>query len=85
MAITAVIKKIPAIIANTVPLTTSQSNPPIELKNNLAGVSQNYFAKLSDVDATHVADGDTIIYNANTNKYVVQPLTISGSIDGGSF
>jgi endonuclease YncB( thermonuclease family) len=86
MAINAVIKRMPAIIANTVPLTTSQSNPPIELRNNAQNLSQNYLEKLFDVDANGVVDGDTLVYNANTHKYVVQPITIgSALIDGGIF
>lgn len=44
---------------------------------------------LSNVDASNADDGETLVFNAGTGKYVVQQLTDSGlniaSINGGSF
>jgi len=74
------------IIANTVPLTSTQSNPPIELKSNLPGVGQNYVRNLLDVVEDHPADGFTLIYNAEIKKYQVRSVEVgSAQIDGGTF
>ena len=86
MAINAVIRRPSVIIANTAAITTTQSNPPIDLKNNPNSISQNYLSHLLDVVADHPADGDTLVYNANTGKYDVAPITINKvDIDGGTF
>ena len=86
MAINAVITQPKLIVANTSQLTTTQSNAPVSLKNNGASISQQYLHTLLDVDASHAADGDTIIYNANTGKYDLATVAIGGaSLDGGSF
>jgi lipopolysaccharide export system protein LptA len=86
MAINAVITQPRLIIANTSQITSTQSNAPISLKNNVASVSQNYLHNLLDVDASNPVDGDTLIYNANTGKYDVAPISIGSAVlDGGSF
>ena len=86
MAITAVIKRPNLIIANTVPLTTTQSNPAVELKNNSSGVSQNYLSHLLDVNVDHPVDGQVLSYNANTGKYDLVNIQIGeASLDGGNF
>jgi hypothetical protein len=86
MAITAVIKRPNLIIANTTPLTTTQSNPAIELKNNSSGVSQNYLSHLLDVTVDHPTDGQVLTYNANTGKYDLSTINIGeASLDGGNF
>lgn len=86
MTITAVIKRPNAIVANTVGLTTTQSNPAIELKNNYPAVNQNYLHNLLDVSENHPQDGDSLVYNSTTQKYEVKPVVISSAdIDGGTF
>ena len=86
MTITAVIKRPNLIIANTVPLTTTQSNPPIDLKNNITGVGQNYVHNLLDVVENRPQDGDTLVYNSITHKYEVKPVSVNVvDIDGGTF
>ena len=86
MAINAVIKRPNLIIANTVPLTKTQSNPAIELKNNSSGVSQNYLSHLLDVNVDHPTDGQVLTYNAETGKYDLETVQIGdASLDGGSF
>ena len=84
MAINASIK----IIANSSSLVSSQSQPPIALKNNGASVSQQYLSHLLDVSITNPTDGQVLIYNANTGKYDLTTFTanVSGTtLDGGSF
>jgi len=84
--INATIRRPNLIVANTVPLTTTQSNPPLSLKNNGASLNQNYIHNLLDVVEDHPSDGATLVYNANTHKYEVKNITISvTSLDGGSF
>jgi hypothetical protein len=86
MTITAVIKRPNVIVANTVPLTTTQSNPPLELKNNIGSVNQNYLHNLLDVVESNPKEGYTLVYNSITNKYDVAPVSFgSSAVDGGTF
>lgn len=85
MTITAVIKRPNLIVANTVPLTTTQSNPPIDLKNSTS-VGQNYVHNLLDVFEDHPQDGYTLVYNGVTHKYDVKPIIAQvQALDGGNF
>ena len=84
--INATIRRPNLIVANTVGLTTTQSNPAISLKNNPSSLNQNYIHNLLDVVEDHPVDGSTLVYNANTHKYEVKQITINvTSLDGGSF
>lgn len=85
MTITAVIKRPNVIVANTVPITKTQSNPPIDLKNNVTGAGQNYIHNLLDVVEDRPQSGDTLVYNATTDKYEVKPAVFIGTLDGGTF
>lgn len=86
MSITAVIKRPSRIIANTIPLVETQSNPPIVLKNNVPGISQNYLHNLLDVVETNPQQGYTLVYNSTTDKYEVKaPEFINVDLDGGTF
>jgi hypothetical protein len=84
--IIATIKRPNLIVANSVPLTTTQSNPPVELKNSITGVGQSYLHNLLDVVEDHPSDGATLVYNANTHKYEVKTITVAvTALDGGTF
>jgi hypothetical protein len=85
--INAVIKNPKIIIANTVPITTTQSNPTLDLKNNILGLPQNYLSHLLDVDSSKApVGGEVLTYNANTGKYDLEPLpTGTFALDGGNF
>jgi hypothetical protein len=68
------------------PFLGSSQNNPVSLKNNVSTINQNYIHNLLDVVEDHPADGATLVYNANTNKYEVKTISISvTSLDGGSF
>jgi hypothetical protein len=45
--------------------------------------------QLTNVDATNPDDGETIVYDANENKYVVKPITVTSNnitnVAGGTF
>ena len=61
---------------------------PVVIKNNpvVGGVTR--LDRLSDVVANAEINGATLVYNANTDTYVVQKLDISdvtGDLDGGTF
>ena len=57
----------------------------ITLKNN-AAVSQNYVRNLLDVDELNPQTGDTLVYDHNTHKYIVQPPDFEDAVlDGGTF
>jgi hypothetical protein len=71
---------------NSVALTSTHSNPPISLKNNLNSINQGYIHNLLDVVEDHPSDGSTLVYNSSLNKYEVRPLTVVvTSLDGGNF
>ena len=84
--IIATIKRPNLIIANTVPLTSTQSNPPVELKNNMTGINQLYIHNLLDVVEINPANGYSLVYNTDNHKYEVGPISLGNSpIDGGVF
>lgn len=88
MSITAVVKRPNLIVANTAPITTTQSMPAVTLKNNVAGVSQVYMHNILDVvEGNNPQDGSLLIYNAETDKYEVKLLESDPNLklDGGSF
>jgi len=88
MAINASIKSPRLIVANSSSLVSSQSQPPIDLKNNGPSVSQQYLSHLLDVSITTPTDGQVLTYNASTGKYDLTTVTanVSGTtLDGGSF
>jgi hypothetical protein len=85
-ALQATVQSPRGITSNTVSLTTTQSNAPISIKNNSASLNQGYLHNLLDVVDDHPVDGSTLVYHADTGKYVVEPLTLSvNSLDGGTF
>ena len=86
MSIIAVVKRPNIIVANSAPVTTTQSMPAVSLKNNLAALSQAYLHNLVDVVENNPVDGSTLVYNANTDKYEVKLMDLTNaSLDGGGF
>jgi hypothetical protein len=68
------------------------SNNPVTLKNNpylyAVGHGVDKFVHLLDVDAANRVEGDTVVFQANDNLFVVKPLdmiNITGKLDGGTF
>lgn len=88
MSITAVVKRPNLIVANSAPITTTQSMPAVTLKNNVPGLSQVYLHNILDVvEGANPQNGATLIYNAQTDKYEVKLLESEPNLqlDGGSF
>jgi hypothetical protein len=61
---------------------------PVTLKNTptIGGVTR--LDRLIDVDANAEINGATLVYEANTDKYIVKKLDLSdvtGDLDGGVF
>ena len=83
--IIATLKRPNIIIANSVPLTTTQSNPAIELKNNGSALNQEYVRSLLDVVEDHPQDGYTLVYNSSIHKYEVKAINQVINLDGGTF
>jgi len=50
--------------------------------NKIAKVGSVQLSSLTDVNASGQQNGDVLVYNANTNTYVVQTLP---NVDGGAF
>jgi len=64
------------------------STIPVTLKNSQALSGPNRLDRLLDVDATGEIENATLVYNADTDKYVVKKLdfaNVTGSLDGGIF
>lgn len=72
-------------------VTTNQGfiNPKtLTVKNQFREYQINSIQDLPDVDEVNVVTGSTLVYNASSSKYEVQPLNttfITGIIDGGEF
>lgn len=61
---------------------------PVTLKNNTILTGSTRLDRLTDVDANNETSGSTLVYDASTDKYIVQKLDISnvtGDLDGGTF
>ena len=61
---------------------------PVTLKNNTILTGSTRLDRLTDVDANNETSGSTLVYDASTDKYIVQKLDISnvnGDLDGGNF
>lgn len=50
--------------------------------NKIAKVGSIQLASLTDVNTSGQQNGDVLVYNANTNTYVLQTLP---RVDGGAF
>ena len=54
----------------------------ITIKKDTGGTLQS----LSNVDSSNLADGFTLLYDAETNKWVASAVTaVVASVDGGSY
>ena len=67
-----------------------QSTTPVTIQTQLAagGTSVNRLDQLIDVIEIAPVSGDTLVYNATTDKYVVSRLSlenVTGDLDGGTF
>lgn len=69
--------------------TGASSTIKVENKNNIGRVTFSRIARISgklrdltDVSIAGQKDGDVLVYNANTNNYIIQTLP---RIDGGIF
>lgn len=62
---------------------------PITLKNNpVISSGANRLDKLNDVVANAEVNGATLVYQSNTDTYIVKKLDLSdvtGDLDGGTF
>lgn len=63
----------------------TQSSAGVTLKNQVNEIRS--IEDIGDVVETNVANGATLIYNSETDKYEIKPLTLSdlGTLDGGLF
>ena len=46
---------------------------------------KNSLKSASDLSLTGVVDGDIIVYQANTNSFIVEPVPPPLNLDGGTF
>jgi len=82
-------------LTKSINVVVSSRVPTIELKTVpvLTTVTQGEamaIDKMTDVDASHEAQGDTLVYDVPSDKYIVRQLTFEeladgSAIDGGSF
>lgn len=62
-----------------------ESTTPVTIQTN---TSKNRLDQLTDVVEQNPQEGATLVYDAETDKYVVKSLTIDdigGNLDGGTF
>lgn len=73
------------------PIVTIKANSQGALSSNTVTVGvttavgsggASRIADLLDVDSSNAANNDTIVYQANTQTYIVEPLPV---VDNGSF
>lgn len=70
-------------MSNRITLTSSNSgSTAITIKKSTGGTLQS----LSNVDSTDLEDGYTLIYDAETNKWVASAVSAAvASVDGGTY
>jgi len=82
------------IIPRVTEITTVSTSPPIVKVDNGAqqrvssvNSSINSLSHLSDVNMIGAIDGSVVVYQANTNNFVVETLTsvLNTIVDGGAF
>ena len=64
------------------------SNIPVTLKNSQVLAGPNRLDRLLDVDASGEIENATLVYNPETDKYIVKKLDladVTGNLDGGIF
>lgn len=62
--------------------TTPKNRILINTFNGMGGVGVQTLTELKDVDATHVVDGETVVYDAEEGKFKIEELP---RVDGGEF
>lgn len=78
------------IVSNKSRLSTSPSRITVRTVNNVGRVTFGKIAKVGQISLNEIVDvitagqqdGDVLVYQANTNTYVVQTLP---KIDGGTY
>lgn len=66
---------------NVISITNKQRGY-IKTISTRAGTGATRLGELTDVDVTAADNNETLVYDANTNKYVIKELPI---INGGEF
>lgn len=68
---------------SSVSVSSNQSTASLTIKKTAGSSLQS----LNNVVTTDLDDGYTLIYDADTDKWVAQPLTLSavGVLDGGTY
>lgn len=64
------------------------STSPVTIKNIAGAAGVTRLDRLSDVDASGESTGSTLIYDAETDKYIVRKIEfndVTGDLDGGTF
>lgn len=62
--------------------TTPKNRILINTFNGTAGGGVQELVQLKDVDASHVANNETVVYDVQSGKFVIEVLPI---LDGGEF
>ena len=63
-------------------VTTTPKNRILINTFNAPGAGAHNLVQLKDVDATHISNNETLVYNEASGKFVVEELPI---INGGEF
>ena len=70
-------------VIGTVNVQVGQATTPRVSSISYGG--KNSLKSASDLNLAGVADGDIIVYQANTNSFIVEPIPVPQNLDGGTF
>lgn len=65
-------------------VVTSAPKNRVSINNigSISGAGAQTLRQLRDVDASHLANGETLVYDEQTDKFIVETLP---ALDGGEF
>jgi len=69
-------------MAKIVVTTTPKNRILINTFNGAGGGGVQELVQLKDVDASHIANNETVVYDEQSGKFVIEALPI---LDGGEF
>lgn len=75
------------ITVQTSPSGSLVQDAPITLKNSIADNTVATIEAIGDVEEINVTNGATLVYNSETDKYEIRPLSSDSiaNLDGGTF
>lgn len=73
----------PGQVIGTVNVQVGQPTTP--RVQSISYGAKNSLKTASDLNLAGLIDGDIIVYQANTNSFIVEPVPLPQALDGGTF